>query len=76
MRRDNNVDANDDDDEAHFETTGATLTKIDQNGIEEIGNPDVVPNKNSMLPPFYFTTHASFHSLDSFFSQAQQETLI
>ncbi|CAG7819960.1 unnamed protein product [Allacma fusca] len=34
------------DDENTFQPTEAAITKIDQNGIEEIGNPDVVPNKN------------------------------
>jgi heme/copper-type cytochrome/quinol oxidase subunit 2 len=33
-------------DSANFETGETALTKVEQNGLEEIGNPDVVPNKN------------------------------
>lgn len=28
-----------------FQSGDAVLTKLDQNGLEDIGNPDVVPNK-------------------------------
>ena len=37
------------DSENTFQSTEATITKIDQNGLEEIGNPDVIPNKNGTL---------------------------
>jgi len=29
-----------------FESADPTPTKVDQNGLEEIGNPDVIPSKN------------------------------
>jgi len=35
-----------DNESANFETCETALTKVEQNGLEEIGNPDVVPNKN------------------------------
>jgi hypothetical protein len=31
--------------DANFETEDSALTKV-ENGLDEIGNPDVVPNKN------------------------------
>jgi hypothetical protein len=42
-----------DDSENTFQSTEATITKIDQNGLEEVGNPDVIPNKNGMLVPCF-----------------------
>jgi len=42
------------DSENTFQSTEATITKIDQNGLEEIGNPDVIPNKNGRLYVLFF----------------------
>lgn len=38
----------DSDNSNSFETGDPALTKIDQNGVEDIGNPDVVPNKSGL----------------------------
>lgn len=58
----------DSDNSNNFQTGDSALTKIDQNSVEDIGNPDVVPNKSgkrlfgffSKLP-FLFFVNINIH---------------